>query len=123
MEIPVGASILVVREPWVSMILDGKKTMEIRGFKCNKTPGEYVYFSESGTGTIAGVARFVESIRFHTEEEMRNSQDKHCVPAYAHVPYKKIYGWVFSDAQRIPPVKYHVKRGSIVWRKYMPVLK
>ena len=121
MEIPFGAPILVVKDPWITMLVEGTKTMEIRGFRCKKQKGERVHFSKSGTGTIIGSARFVESVYFESEEEMRAEEGKHCVPSTSKVPYKKIHGWVFADAKKMHPIKYNVKRGSVVWRKYEPV--
>ena len=38
-DVPTGASILKVQEPWLKLLLDGKKTWEIRGTTCEKPPG------------------------------------------------------------------------------------
>ena len=35
-EVPEGASILIIQQPWIGLILDGRKTLEIRGRICKK---------------------------------------------------------------------------------------
>ena len=35
-EVPEGASILIIQQPWIDLILDGRKTLEIRGRICKK---------------------------------------------------------------------------------------
>ena len=37
-----GASILIVQNPWLSLMLDGLKSLEIRGQRSNKQAGERV---------------------------------------------------------------------------------
>jgi hypothetical protein len=46
--VPKGASILIIQEPWVSLILNGHKTFEIRGRNCKKSPGKRIYIALSG---------------------------------------------------------------------------
>eukprot|EP00973_Karenia_brevis_P035913 4955309-Karenia_brevis.AAC.1 len=45
--------ILVVKEPWVSMILSGEKTMELRHIKLNLP---WYWLARSGSGLIVGRA-------------------------------------------------------------------
>ena len=57
--IPRGASILIIQRPWIDLILDGHKTLEIRGKHCNKR-NERIYLALSGGGgVVIGSATFV----------------------------------------------------------------
>ena len=58
--IPKRAPILIIQDPWVSLILDGHKTFEVRGTPCKKSAGEKIYLALSGGGGIVvGEATFV----------------------------------------------------------------
>ena len=57
---PRGASILIIQQPWIDLILDGHKTLEIRSTRCNKPEGERIYLALSGGGgVILGYVTFV----------------------------------------------------------------
>ena len=115
--IQLGAPILVVKRPWVDMLCDGSKTIEVRRSHCRKPNGTIVYFSESGTGCIVGKARFVESVELVADWQERRAE--HRVETVAPPYGNKTHGWRFVDPTRIdPPVPYVVKPGAIVWRKY-----
>mgnify|MGYP001976016455 CR=1 FL=1 len=45
-KVPRGASILLVQEPWLGLILSGLKTLEIRGKPCKKPCGERIYLAQ-----------------------------------------------------------------------------
>ena len=44
-KVPRGASILLVQEPWLGLILSGLKTLEIRGKPCRKPAGEKIFLA------------------------------------------------------------------------------
>ena len=59
---PKGSSILIIQQPWIDLILDGRKTLEIRGRPCKKER-ERIYLALSGGGGI--VTGSVDYVRCH----------------------------------------------------------
>ena len=118
-EIPLGSPILVIKPEWLSLIMCGKKTIEIRASACRKEPGTRIYLSPSKTATVVGVATFIRSIGPMDEIEWCDLRTEHLSEAQR--PYPKTHGWCFSNVELFThPIPYLVKRGSIVWRKYAP---
>ena len=118
-----GDPILVVQKPWIDKIMDGDKTLELRGTTCRKPVNTIVYLSESGTGTIVGRARFVGCDGPLDRETIDARFDEHRVTNnfLDAANYRRVYGWRFVDATRASsPIPYAVKPGAIIWRKYAP---
>ena len=123
-DIPLDAPILVVRPPWLELLLDGAKTLEIRGTRCAKPAGTRVYLSESCMGTVAGYVTFAGCEGpFEDLDAFRARKAEHRVGGLEALPYKATYGWRFEGGRRLDtPVPYMIKKGSIVWRKFRPVV-
>ncbi len=51
---------LIIKEAWIDLILDGRKTWEIRGRQTNKR--EKIGIIQSGTGTVIGTVDLVDCI-------------------------------------------------------------
>ena len=115
-----GAPILVIQAKWLRKILDGDKTLEIRGTPCKKKVGPRVYLSASGSGTVCGSVTFVECVGPMDATVWSESVAQHRSDQ-ASMPYATTYGWRFANPIEIEPVPYVVKKGSIVWRKFCPV--
>lgn len=119
--IDVGAPILVVQAPWIDMILDGEKTLEVRGTACRKLIGERIYLSQSGSGAIMGSVVFLGSAPLSDEAAWNGARPDHRVqdasPSYGDATH----GWRFCQPQRFAQhVPYRVRPGAIVWRKFAP---
>ena len=117
--VPSGASILIIQHPWISLILDGKKTWEIRGKPCNKARGDKVYLALSGAGgAILGSATFVACHGPLTSSQYGDASQRHRV-AGAALPYgASTYAWELKLPRRFKePVRYHHKPGAVVWAK------
>ena len=117
--VPRGASILIIREPWIGLILDGHKTLEIRGTKCNKSEGHHIYLALSGGGgVIVGAVTFVACHGPLSRSEYTARAEEHCVAGDA-LPYgASTYAWeVRSPVRFSSPVAYHHKQGVVVWAK------
>jgi hypothetical protein len=115
--VPRGASILIIQQPWIGLLLDGYKTLEIRGQKCKKAHGEKVYLALSGGGgTILGSMTFVASHGPLTRAEYAGRSDEHCV-AGAQLPYgASTYAWEFKAPRRFRlAVPYVHRHGCVVW--------
>ena len=101
------------------MLLDGHKTLEIRGQKCNKPAGEKVYLALSGGGGILlGQMTFVASHGPLSRADYTERSTQHCV-AGSNLPYKSsTYAWEFKAPVKFrEPVPYHHKQGIVVWAK------
>lgn len=116
----IGDPILVIKKPYIDMILRQEKTIEIRGSPCRKEVGTRVFLSASGSGTICGSAIFSGSVGPMSLEDWNAYRAMHKVDD-ANPMYKKTFGWSFVGAEVIdPPISYLVKRGTISWRRYEP---
>ena len=104
---------LVVKQPWLELILVGKKIWEIRG--SNTTIREKIALIQSGTGKIYGTANLVDCIKL-TRKEFELARDRHCVPKEVSLPYKNIYAWVLEDAVCLDtPKEYKHPQGAVIW--------
>lgn len=107
---------LVIKEPWIDMILDGKKTWEIRG--SNTTIRGSIALIKSGTGMIYGTAELVDVVPLHGPDDFElilTTFDKHQVPLGA-VSYLKPYAWVLKNPVKYAePVPYKHPQGAVIW--------
>ena len=117
-DVPRGASILIIRNPWIDLILDGHKTFEIRGRRCNKPEGERIYLALSGGGgVVLGAATFVACHGPLSRAEYASRADGHCVAGDT-LPYSATYAWEVRSPERFrSPVAYSHKPGAVVWAK------
>ncbi len=113
-----NAPILVIKKEWLDLILDGAKTLEVRGCRCTKEVGTFVYLSQSKTGTIAGRVRFDGCSGPLELEEFMDLQSEHKVSTTT-LPYSKTFVWRFSNPIRSSnAIPYKVRKGSVIWRKF-----
>lgn len=107
---------LIIQDPWISMILDGKKTWEIRG-NATKKRG-MIALIKSGTGKVIGVCEISDVIGPLTLETFLHNTDKHGdIGNNQELPYKSTYAWVLSNPTRIKPAIYKHPKGAITWVK------
>jgi len=92
-----GASILIIQNPWLSLLLDGVKTLEIRGGRCAKPQGERFYLALSGSGgMIFGSVEFVACHGPLTTEAYTARSAEHCMGG-ATLPYGTTYAWEVTN--------------------------
>ncbi|KQN97006.1 ASCH domain-containing protein [Paenibacillus sp. Leaf72] len=104
---------LLIREPWIEMILNGLKVWEIRGRNTN-IRGK-IALIRSGSGLIVGTTELVQSIPI-TLEEFASHFDFHRVPSTTHITYSTPHAWVFTNTQRLSkPVPYIHPPGAVRW--------
>lgn len=110
---------LPIRQPYIDMILDGRKTWEMRKSRCNFR--ERIALIQSGTLAVVGVADVVDCIGSLSDEERSAAADRHCVaPAEWSNPKFMDYrfAWVLSNVQRLSmPVSYRHPSGAVIWVK------
>jgi len=108
---------LFIKEPWISLILEGKKTWEIRGSN-SKIRGRIALIA-SGTGEVKGYVDIVDSIEID-RKKFKNNSSKHLVDLNKYsegkMPYKKTYAWVFSNPKKLDNgIKFKSKKGCVIW--------
>lgn len=55
---------LIIKKKWLDLIVDGKKTIEIRGSDTNKQ-NETIYLLKSGTHRVVATAVISATLPFH----------------------------------------------------------
>jgi|GEM_PF-850078 len=104
---------LIIKKPWIDMILDGTKIWEIRGTSCN-IRGR-IALIESGTGEIKGTVILANSFPL-TEEAFKSECIKHRIPQESGITYKKPYVWEMHTPTRYAkPVPYKHPQGAVIW--------
>ena len=113
LEPKVGDRIMVVRLPWLDKILDGDKTMELRS---RRYRAGYAWLGMGGH--IYGRVKIAEAVEL-TAEEFRARVAEHCWPAEKELPYKKIWGLMLVEVQRLAePIPYWRPGCAIGWNVY-----
>lgn len=110
---------LIVREPWVSLLLSGEKTWELRGSRTAQR--ERTALIGSGTGSVLGEADLVDVVGPLSREDIAASVDRHRVARDWHtepMPYANTYAWVFARPARYPEARpYAHPPGAVIWVK------
>ena len=104
---------LVIKQPWIDYIIDGKKTWEIRGSN-TKIRGK-IFLIQSGSGLIVGSCELIDSIPLNIDLYQKGIQH-HCISNINNLPYKNTYAWVITNPKRFKePIKYKHPKGAIIW--------
>jgi hypothetical protein len=107
---------LVIRRPWIDLILDGQKTWEIRGARTSVRGRIGLIASRSGT--VVGVCDVVDCVGPLTAAEFRKNVKKAGMrPSEANFGYyRQTFAWVVSNARRLErPVPYRHPSGAVIW--------
>lgn len=117
-QIEVGEA-LIVDEPWIARILDGKKTWELRTSHCRKRG--WIGLIRKGSGQVVGVARIIGSVGPMTTAQLQAAYSRHTVPANELESGKYRYAWELADATALRrPVRYQHPNGAVKWVKLSP---
>ncbi|WP_394217627.1 ASCH domain-containing protein [Halobacillus trueperi] len=106
---------LLIKEPWIDMILNGEKTWEIRG--TNTKQRGTVGLIKSGTGQVFGTVEIVDS-RPLTKADYEKSTNHHGIPEEdcKQMPYKQTHAWVLQNPVLYEkPIAYTHPRGAVIW--------
>ncbi len=111
---------LIVKQQWADLIVDGVKTMEVRGRQSLRV-NERIAIVVSGTNLIIGYVTLVQGIEL-TKEMFESRRNEHMIDlSYDEMRirygYKKLYGWVMEDAVRLekPIICENRKQGQVIW--------
>lgn len=104
---------IVIKQPWIDLIFDGKKTWEIRS-KTAKIRGK-IALIQSGSGLVIGTVELADSKELSFEEYQRSGAF-HAIEDTSIIKYKKIHAWVLQNAVRFEtPIPYTHPQGAVIW--------
>jgi len=114
---------LSIRQPWTELILEGRKTIEVRSWNTkyrgyflihsSKTPDKEAIrlfgfnLKELLLGYILGYVKLSDVIVYSSEEEFMRDRNKH-LSIETRYP---VYGFILEDPHRIKPIKYKGRLG------------
>ncbi|RWE54180.1 hypothetical protein [Mesorhizobium sp.] len=106
---------LIIDDPWIGNILDGKKTWEMRAKPWSHRG--WIGLIRKGTGAVWGVARLVDVGGPLSQDEMIASFDKHRIPPdmiRSGAVAKWTTPWKLADVRKLSsPVPYRHKAGAV----------
>ena len=109
---------LIIDEPWISLILQGKKTWEMRKTACHQRGP--VALIRKGSGQIVGTADIVDSLpAVETPAAYAEAEAFHAIPP-ASQSRALADGWrtpwVLRHARPLAaPVPYRHPNGAVIW--------
>lgn len=109
----VNMKCLIIKQPWIELILSGKKTWEMRSRPTN-IRGR-IGLIEQGTGLIVGEAELTDCMESITNFDIGYCQHLHKIEDIEllekwHIP------WVLENAKRYEkPIPYKHPQGAVVW--------
>ncbi|NDR55352.1 hypothetical protein [Aliiruegeria sabulilitoris] len=108
---------LIVDEPWISKILNGTKTWEMRSTSAKQRG--WIGLIRKGSGHVIGVSKMVGTDGPLSDQKMIENADKHHIPSEIFLLGKFArhrHAWIMSNAVRLRlPVPYQHKSGAVIW--------
>lgn len=108
---------LIIADPWVGYILEGRKTWEMRS-RSTSIRG-WFGLVRKGTGAVWGVARLVDCGMPLSPEEMIANHSRHLIPdsmIRSGEVAKWNTPWILADVRKLAtPVPYAHKSGAVTW--------
>jgi len=107
---------LIIDEPWISLILRGDKTWEMRTNRTRKR--ERFGLIRKGSGSIVGLATVVDALGPLSDSEIAATFDKHRLHLDQIRNWR--FPWVLEDVVCLDqPIKY-IHAGGVVWTTLDP---
>ncbi len=106
---------LIIRKPWIELILNGEKKWEIRKKRTNIRGFIGLVFR----GKLWGFVEITDCKEFSVEE-LKNYYEYHRVPEEEIIKYagnrKKLYAWILENPVKLEkPIRIPLKKGIQVW--------
>ena len=113
---------LIIADPWIGHILDGRKDWEMRS-QATSVRGWFGLI-QKGSGTVVGLARLVDCGRTLDQAEMITNFDHHRIPVdmiRRGEVAKWIVPWKLADViPLVHPIPYEHKSGAVTWVTLSP---
>jgi hypothetical protein len=113
---------LVIREPFINLILTGQKTWEMRS-RSTKIRG-FIALIRGGSGLLVGTAHLMGSGKSLNADELRENSDRHCIPderIEQVIARWWVVPWELTDAKPLArPIPYRHPRGAVGWVRLEP---
>jgi hypothetical protein len=104
---------LIVRQPWLDLILSDQKTWEMRS-KPTKNRGK-IALIQSGSGLILGTCDLEACFFLNSVDEFEKNIEKHCVASWSNL-VKYRWAWVVGNPKRFEsPKPYKHPHGAVIW--------
>ena len=107
---------LIIKPKWADLILDGIKTIEVRGSKTS-IRGE-IGIIKSGSKQVYGTATLFHCAELG-ESEFNNWKERHKLNiSYEDLLkiYPKPYAWCLTNIKKFDtPIPYEHKQGCVIW--------
>lgn len=108
---------LIIRSPWIDLILSGQKTWEMRSRNC--THRGPIALIAGGTGKVVGTAELLDCLPKLDADQMRDHNGEHAIPEHLMdqvIADGWVQPWVLRNVQRLPqPVSYQHPNGAVTW--------
>lgn len=113
---------LVIRDPWICLILSGHKIWEMRS-KATAARG-HVALIRKGSGLVCGTAELVDCLPPLSRDELAAAQNRHCIPPEMFDQVAAagwLIPWVLASARSLAqPVAYSHPSGAVTWVNLQP---
>lgn len=104
---------LIIKDPWITKILNGDKVWEIRG--SNTKQRGIISLIKSGTGLILGTVELVNTHRL-AKLDLYLHYNNHQIPNYDEIDYHHIWAWEMAHPHWYEtPVPYKHPQGAVIW--------
>ena len=106
--------LLIVKNPWLDLILSKEKTWEIRDAQTKQRGKIHLALSGAG-GRIVGQCHITDSVAID-KITLRTTFPRHRIKDLARITYRRPHAWVLSKARRyMKPFVYSRPQGAIKW--------
>lgn len=107
-----------IKEPWASLIVEGKKTIELRSWR-TRHRGPVLIHRSGKNGGIVGVAEIADILEIETPDQFRSLRPRHHAPDQFF--QERLYGWVL---QNVKPVEFIPCKGRLgLWEVDADIVK
>lgn len=107
---------LIIDEPWITYLLQGKKSWELRSRQTHYRG--WLGLIKKGSGQVVGIARLTGVSEYLDNGDLERSFSKHRVApeVYQRPDYKWRYAWKLENVRSLnQPVSYQHKSGAVTW--------
>ena len=107
---------LIIDQPWIDYILDGRKTWELRSTSCSKRGP--IALIRKGSKQVVAIANLIDATGPLTKTELQTTIHKHHVPTevFNEEKFKWYHAWVFDSIIPLKtPIEYKHKNGAVIW--------